>query len=121
MNLYQEILNLGINISALYFLLSIVNYIYKYIDGDDIPNIKDTPSLSFSKELFLSTIVAYINPFNFKNPILVIGTTVVIMSFFTLAPLLIIVLPIVFPLYYFANKLREKNKSKKKMWEELKS
>jgi hypothetical protein len=100
----------GLALAAVYAVLSAGYYTYRYMKGDDHPDITD---------LTISDILTLINPFYYKHPMNSVITT---MFFIGIIGGLALVWPVLIPvgiLYYTVNKIREKNLHKKKMWATL--
>jgi len=115
---YESIIDissiLGLSISAIYTILSLCYFTYRYAKGDDWPRVDELDV--FSKKDILSLL----NPCYFKHPATIFMTSLMIVG---LVMGISLVWPIIIPAgvtYYAVNKIREKNLHKKKMWNELK-
>ena len=70
-------LNSGMVLAAIYSVLSLIYFGYRYAKGDDIPKFNSLPEITLSN---LSDIRVYVNPFYFKHPMLYVSTAFSIIS-----------------------------------------
>jgi hypothetical protein len=111
-------INSGMVLAAIYSVLSLIYFGYRYAKGDDIPKFTSLPYLTITN---LLDIRFYINPFYFKHPANFMMTT---MGIVTIPFIVGVGWPVLLPLAavcYFIQRTRKVNLDKKKMWDELKS
>jgi hypothetical protein len=108
-------LYLGLSLSVVHTVLSLIYFAYRYAKGDDIPEHDYLDDI-----LTISKIKCLVNPFYFKHPMYIILAAlsllmipVMLATTWPAAPLTII--------YYFIHRIRKVNIEKKKMWAKLKS
>lgn len=121
---YELLIDLGMYIAmilvGIFGAVSFSYFLYRYIKGDDIPNVLDIEPDRDIKNNFKK----WLNPFYFKHPFHIVMPALLlfgaILVFVTLWPLIPVAIPC--GLIWFAiDSIRKKNIHKKKMWEELKS
>jgi hypothetical protein len=108
----------GMVLAAIYSVLSLIYFGYRYAKGDDIPKFFSLPDLTITN---LTDIKYYINPFYSKHPVNYIITA---LSIFAIPFIVAVGWPVLIPLAavcYFIQRTRKVNLDKKKMWDELKS
>jgi hypothetical protein len=118
---YELLINLGTYIAmilvGIFGTISFSYFLYRYIKGDDIPNVMDIEPDHNIKDNFKK----WLNPFYFKHPLHIFMPALLLFGAVTVSTLM---WPVVIPcgLIWFAiDFTRKKNIHKKKMWEELKS
>jgi hypothetical protein len=118
---YELLINLGTYIAmilvGIFGTISFSYFLYRYIKGDDIPNVLDIEPDHDIKNNFKK----WLNPFYFKHPFHIFMPALLLFGAVTVSTLM---WPVVIPcgLIWFAiDFARKKNIHKKKMWEELKS
>jgi hypothetical protein len=118
---YELLIDLGTYVAivlvGIFGTVSFSYFLYRYIKGDDIPNVLDIQPDHDIKNNFKK----WLNPFYFKHPFHIFMPALLLFGAVTVSTL---IWPAIIPcgLIWFAiDFTRKKNIHKKKMWEELKS
>jgi hypothetical protein len=118
---YELVIDLGTYVAmvlvGIFGTVSFSYFLYRYLKGDDIPNVLDIEPDHDIKNNFKK----WLNPFYFKHPFHIFMPALLLFGAVTVSTL---IWPVIIPcgLIWFAiDSIRKKNIHKKKMWEELKS
>lgn len=118
--LYNLLIDLGTDIAmvlvGIFGAVSFSYFLYRYIKGDDIPDVLDIESDHDMKNNFKK----WLNPFYFKHPLHIVVPAGILFTSVTVSTL---IWPVIIPcglIWIAIDSTRKKNINKKKMWSILK-
>ena len=121
---YELLIDLGMYIAmvlvGIFGAISFSYFLYRYIKGDDIPNVLDIEPSHDVKDHFKK----WLNPFYFKHPFHIFMPALLLFGAVLVFVIMWPLIPAIIPcglIWFVIDSTRKKNIHKKKMWEELKS